>query len=233
MKQLELFKDLKGKEIQLRERPATTLIPNSAYGKVTSRMKPEGGNPWTATQVKVLSPEIISVGKADTLHFVEGSIATSPGSKAGARGQKGRAGTREAHSIPQNRVWTTKSENGKAVQMMLWESDQPILAGKQGNACRAKGLAAMCWEERDTFSTLRGGQRKSTKLPSLSSRAGENPQLKFTSLAHLLSVDFLKRAFRELKRNKAPGVDGVSVKRYGENLEENLKNLVERLKAKR
>jgi len=44
MKQLELFEDLKEKEIQLRKRPATTLIPNSVYGKVTSCMKPGRGS---------------------------------------------------------------------------------------------------------------------------------------------------------------------------------------------
>jgi len=140
MKQLELFKDLKEREIQLRERPATTLIPNSAYGEVTNRMKPGEGNPWAAGgKPKVLSPEITSVGKADKLHFLEGRIAAptkgkevaaSPGSKAGARGEKGSVGTRETRSIPQNGIWTTKPENGKVVQMMLWESDQPIRAVK-------------------------------------------------------------------------------------------------------
>jgi len=242
MKQLELFKDLKGKEIQLRERPATTLIPNSAYGKVTNRVKPEGGNPWAASdKLRVLSPEIAIIGKADKLHFLEGSIATfvkgeevaaSPGSKAGARGEKDSVGTRETRSIPQNGVWTIKPTNGKEVQMMLWESDQPIVAVKLGNSSGAKGLAAVFWEERDTSSTLRGGTRKSTKLSSLSFRARENPQLRFTSLAHILTLDFLKECFWELKKNKAPGVDRVTVKEYGENLKENLKDLVERLKKK-
>jgi len=230
MKQLELFKDLKGKEIQLRERLAAAPIPNFAYGEVTTRMKPEGGNPWAAgDKPKVLSPEITSIGKADKLHFLEGRIApsikgkevaASPGSKAGARGEKDSAGTRETHSIPLAGVWTAKPENGKVVQMMLWESDQPIVASKQGNSCRAKGLAAMSWEGRDTSSTLRGGLRKSTKLPSLSFRARENPQLRFTSLAHLLTVEYLLGCFRELKKNKAPGVDRVTVEEYGENLEE-------------
>ncbi len=86
---------------------------------------------------------------------------------------------------------------------------------------------------RDTSSTLRGGFRKSTKLTSLFVRARENTQQKFTSLVHLLTVDFLRECFRELKKDKASGVDGVTVKEYGENLEENLKDLVERLKAKR
>ncbi|MCD6318417.1 group II intron reverse transcriptase/maturase [Candidatus Aerophobetes bacterium] len=116
---------------------------------------------------------------------------------------------------------------------MLWESDQPIRAKKQGNAWRAKGLAAVFWEGRDTSSTLRGGKRKSTKLSSLSFRARENPQLRFTSLAHILTLDFLKECFWELKKNEAPGVDRVRVKEYRGNLEENLKDLVERLKSKR
>lgn len=54
-------KDLGEKKIQLRQRLATTLIPNSAYAKVTNRMKPEGRNRWAATKVKVLSPVITIV----------------------------------------------------------------------------------------------------------------------------------------------------------------------------
>jgi group II intron reverse transcriptase/maturase len=48
---------------------------------------------------------------------------------------------------------------------------------------------------------------------------------------HLLTEDFLGECFKELERGKAPGVDGVTVKEYGANLEENLKDLVARLKS--
>lgn len=72
-----------------------------------------------------------------------------------------------------------------------------------------------------------------TKLESLTLRAREDPKCKFTSLAHLLSEDFLKGCFRELKRDKASGIDGVTVQGYEVNLEENLKDLVGRMKAKR
>ena len=74
-----------------------------------------------------------------------------------------------------------------------------------------------------------------TKLESLTltQRAKENLRNEFTSLAHLLTEDFLKGCFRELKRDKASGIDGVSVKEYEVNLEENLKDLVVRLKAKK
>jgi len=97
----------------------------------------------------------------------------------------------------------------------------------------AKGVAVKVWEDRDTSSALRGGQRKSTKLSSLSILAQKNPHLRFTSLSHLLDVDFLKECFMELNRSKSAGVDGVTVEGYGENLEEKLKDLVARLKAKR
>jgi len=52
-----------------------------------------------------------------------------------------------------------------------------------------------------------------------------------TSLTHLLTADFLWECFWELKEEKAPGVDGVTVEEYEADLEENLKDLVDRLKA--
>ncbi len=72
-----------------------------------------------------------------------------------------------------------------------------------------------------------------TKLESLTLRAREDPKCQFTSLAHLLSEEFLRECFRELKRDKASGIDGVTVQEYEVNLEENLKDLVGRMKAKR
>lgn len=142
-------------------------------------------------------------------------------------------GTRETRRVPRGGVWTAKPIDGKAAQMTLWESDQPIVPMKPRNGGRGKGLAAVPWDGRDTSSTHRGGQRKSTKLSSLTVLAQRNPKMRFTSLAHLITVEFLKECFRELNRGKAAGVDGVTIKEYEANLEENLKDLVQRLKAKR
>jgi len=85
----------------------------------------------------------------------------------------------------------------------------------------------------ETFARRGTGEQTSTKLLSITRRAREDPKCRFTSLAHLLNVDFLRECFRELERDKAPGIDGVTVEEYGVNLEENLRDLVERLKAKR
>jgi group II intron reverse transcriptase/maturase len=46
-----------------------------------------------------------------------------------------------------------------------------------------------------------------------------------------LNEDFLKECFACLKRDKAAGIDGVTVAEYEANLDENLKDLVSRMKA--
>jgi group II intron reverse transcriptase/maturase len=72
-----------------------------------------------------------------------------------------------------------------------------------------------------------------TKLALISQRAQKEPKFQFTSLAHLLNEEFLKECYYGLGRDRASGVDGVSWKVYEEHLDENLRVLVERMKAKR
>ncbi len=72
-----------------------------------------------------------------------------------------------------------------------------------------------------------------TKLALISQRSREDTRCRFTSLAHLLGAGFLKECYYELGRDRASGIDNVTWKKYGERLEENLKELVARMKAKR
>ena len=53
----------------------------------------------------------------------------------------------------------------------------------------------------------------------------------FTTLAHHIDVDFLYEAYRRNNRKSAPGIDNVTGANYAENLDENLRNLHERLKS--
>ena len=71
------------------------------------------------------------------------------------------------------------------------------------------------------------------KLALIAGHARRKPRMQFTSLAHLLDVEFLTHCFYGLYRNKAVGVDDVSWYDYRENLEVNLADLVERLKRKK
>jgi len=83
----------------------------------------------------------------------------------------------------------------------------------------------------ETFTILRDGTWTETKLRLITQRAKEIPKYKFTSLAYLLNEGFLEQCFKALKKNKASGIDGVTVKEYEADLGENLKDLVCRMKA--
>ena len=84
----------------------------------------------------------------------------------------------------------------------------------------------------EEISTIpRDGQWVHTKLGLITERARRDPKCKFSTLAYLLNEGFLLACFRELKVNKAPGIDGVTVRQYEENLYENVLDLVSRLKG--
>ena len=67
-------------------------------------------------------------------------------------------------------------------------------------------------------------------LERIRQAAERDKTVKLTSLMHhIYSVDMLREAYFSLKREAAPGVDGETWRHYGENLEENLQDLSERL----
>jgi len=66
-----------------------------------------------------------------------------------------------------------------------------------------------------------------TSLRGISNRAAKDKECRFGS------EKFLKWCFWQLKRDAAPGVDRVDFHEYRENLDENIANLVERLKQKK
>jgi group II intron reverse transcriptase/maturase len=70
-----------------------------------------------------------------------------------------------------------------------------------------------------------------TDLTRIGEKACKEPELVFTSLYHhIYDVDNLRACYDTLEAGKATGVDGVSKREYGKNLEENLRELSERLK---
>jgi len=72
-------------------------------------------------------------------------------------------------------------------------------------------------------------------MPSALERIGEvarrDKKVRFTTLMHhVYDLDTLRGAYFGLKRDAAPGVDGETWREYGEQLEEKIKDLSERLK---
>lgn len=114
------------------------------------------------------------------------------------------------------------------------ESEHRIVPSTSGNAERGKGVPPT--RNSDVPSTIRSDGQDSNANPSVFDRLGyihERAQSQttadFSNLFHLLKTDLLWHAFKKLKLNKAPGVDGVSVDDYESNLRSNLLDLESRL----
>ena len=118
------------------------------------------------------------------------------------------------------------------------ESDSSIVPRKPTN--KARQLAAEPVEGSD-------GTKRNAGLPSTSrtQRRGivsqaltrireaitRNKTEKLTALLHHVSIDNLRRAFDELRKDAAPGVDGMTWEHYGEELERNLTTLHRQVQA--
>ena len=72
-----------------------------------------------------------------------------------------------------------------------------------------------------------------TSLRGISNRAAKDKEHRFGNLYGLLNENFLKWCFWQLKRDAAPGIDQVDFYEYRENLDENIRDLVKRLKQKK
>lgn len=78
----------------------------------------------------------------------------------------------------------------------------------------------------------RGSERNSASLPNRWLRieyAARKKDIVFDNLLCHMNVETLREAYQALDGSKALGIDGVSKKVYGRNLEANLENLVDRI----
>jgi RNA-directed DNA polymerase len=79
-------------------------------------------------------------------------------------------------------------------------------------------------------SPTQSGERVSQGLGGVRQVAREKKQEQFTALLHHLSVELLRESYYALKRNAAPGVDGVRWSEYEDGLEDRLTDLHGRLR---
>ena len=120
------------------------------------------------------------------------------------------------------------------------KSDPAIVAKNRANAggrpSAEGGEPRACpWLEQGAGAKGNTRQTDTRRTPSRASvspglervrRAAEqNKDERFTALLHHVDVDLLRQAYLWLKREAAPGVDGVTWAEYGQGLEEKLKAL--------
>jgi RNA-directed DNA polymerase len=112
------------------------------------------------------------------------------------------------------------------------KSDDPVVPAKPSN--NAQGGVAEAVEERgspkgNAASATRSGPSAGKSAPSGLDRvrrvARKDKDVRFTALLHHVDVDRLRAAYFALRPKAAPGVDGVTWHEYGQDLEENLRDL--------
>ena len=81
------------------------------------------------------------------------------------------------------------------------------------------------------MNAARTASTMSPGLVKVAERAKSDPTTQFTSLAHLLNEDALRRAYGRIRKDAAVGVDGTTKEAYGENLDQNIQDLHRRLRT--
>src|SRR5215216_6923386 len=112
------------------------------------------------------------------------------------------------------------------------KSDGPEVPAKLPN--KAQGGAAEAAEGRgpakgnaagETRSGRRAGQGVPSELGRVRRIARTDRNARFTALLHHVDLDRLRAAYWALEPKAAPGVDGVTWEDYGQDLEDNLRDL--------
>jgi RNA-directed DNA polymerase len=125
----------------------------------------------------------------------------------------------------QGRQTTDRESDGCIVPMK-----PEIQSGGQKPGNSGVGKAARPSRGPDTATpTPSGGSTVLDRLDRITDRAKSHPEEVFNNLFSLLTYELLRHAFRRLKRGKVPGVDGVTVEAYEEDLQGNLEDLLQRL----
>lgn len=75
-----------------------------------------------------------------------------------------------------------------------------------------------------------GGQKMATELERIAELVSKKPEYKLQAITHIINVENLKESHRKIDGNKAVGVDDATKAEYNENLEQNLEQLIERMK---
>ena len=119
------------------------------------------------------------------------------------------------------------------------KSDRPVVPEKSPNkvplsgtseGMEGRGLAKGNLQQQNASRTPSRSDAPSA-LERVRQAAEKDKQLRFTALLHhIYNRETLRMAYFSLKKEAAPGVDGETWRQYGEQLEENLQELAERLK---
>jgi group II intron reverse transcriptase/maturase len=116
------------------------------------------------------------------------------------------------------------------------ESDEQVVPAKGSNKeeqSSAESVEGSCSTKGNTEEThthrTQGRERVSQGLGGVREAAGRDKKQRFTALLHHVTTDLLRDSYQSLKKQAAPGVDGVTWAQYREGQEEKLQDLHDRI----
>jgi RNA-directed DNA polymerase len=116
------------------------------------------------------------------------------------------------------------------------ESDEQVVPAKRSNNGEqsvTEGVEGSCSTKGNTEEThtcrTQGREHVSQGLGGVREAARRDKKQKFTALLHHVTVGLLRDSYYSLKKQAAPGVDGVTWQQYGEGVEERLQDLHNRV----
>ena len=147
-------------------------------------------------------------------------------------------GTREApEAVRKDSVWERRRAYNPKRQV-IGESDESIVVKKPANNIKppiteviAEQVERRGSAKRNPETTPEVGTQRPAGSESWRTRiraaARRDKALRFNNLFHHITLELLEQSYRLLKRNAAPGVDGIDWYEYGEGLLERLTRLHE------
>src|SRR5215469_12128207 len=81
--------------------------------------------------------------------------------------------------------------------------------------------------------THRGRGMMKTQLDQIAKKAKLDPKVRFTSLAHLLTPEFLTETWGMMNRSAASGIDGQTARQFERDVEQQVAEIHKQLKAGR
>jgi RNA-directed DNA polymerase len=140
-----------------------------------------------------------------------------------SRPNQGRDGSEKAICRTADRHAPEKSDHAVVPVNLSNKEEQSSAEMGEGRGWAKENIA------QSSTSPTQSGKRVSQGLRGVRQAAKARKQERFTALLHHLTIDLLRDSFYALKRNAAPGVDGVTWKEYQTGLDDRLNDLHRRV----
>jgi RNA-directed DNA polymerase len=173
--------------------------------------------------------DAVAIAEPNTEASATGEFAGDlPGSKRMAREERveGNLGGPET-----SRRTNCGSQSGKSLQRQE-EGSEAIPGVRSVHSSQrqtGQGADIITQPAQETSAVRTTAQSWSTSLRAIANKAVQHKTHRFGGLYRLLNQANLRECFFQLRKDAAPGVDGVTFQEYEKNLDENLRSLVQRL----